>query len=309
MLEYVLMSQPAQSSRGKADAEAPQFRLGLVTHPVRDVEEPLNAIKDWADEHCAVLGRVPVLGGQRQLFDACDPSDCDLILAIGGDGTTLAATRAAAEAGRPVLGVACGSLGALTAVPAGDVARALDRFADGDWVARQIPALEAAAEGCEDFLAYNDFCVIRQGDGQLRISARVDGELYARFAGDGCIVSTPVGSAAYTLAAGGPLVDARLEAFALTKLPAHGGFCPPLILPPSVCLELEISEGHGGGRLEIDGRGMEEMPNKLSITLRTAAATVVAFGDEQPHLTGLRERGIITDSPRVLADDRRASGN
>ena len=88
-----------------------------------------------------------------------------MIVALGGDGTTLAALRSGAEAGKPVLGVACGSLGALTAVTAADLEEALDRFAAGDWVPRALPALAAESEGAETLTAHNDLVIVRQGGG------------------------------------------------------------------------------------------------------------------------------------------------
>ena len=74
-----------------------------------------------------------------------EAADCDLVIALGGDGTTLAALHAAAPVGRPVLGVACGSLGALTGATADKLDDALDRVAAGDWTPRALPALVAGA--------------------------------------------------------------------------------------------------------------------------------------------------------------------
>jgi NAD+ kinase len=135
----------------------------------------------------------------------------------------------------------------------------------------------------------------------------VDGTRYTRLAGDGCIVSTPAGSSAYTIGAGGPLLALELEAFVITPLPAHGGFSPPLVLSGDSQLELEVTTGYGGGRLEVDGRALDGVPSRLSVAFERAAATVVAFSDQESHLAGLRRRGILADSPRILADDERSS--
>jgi NAD+ kinase len=139
----------------------------------------------------------------------------------------------------------------------------------------------------------------------VRISARIDNVLFARFAGDGCIVSTPVGSSAYTLAAGGALLPFGLDAFILTALPAHGGFRPPLVIQEDSELELEVDPGYGGARLEVDGQLRDLPAHLLKIHLRSKAATVVGFDDQPPFLSQLRGRGVITDSPRILAEDAR----
>src|ERR671919_467522 len=98
-------------------------QLGLVIHPHRRLDGALQTIRDWAAEPVDVAG-------------------CDLVLALGGDGTTLTALHAAAPVSRPVLGVACGSIGVLTSVPAERLSAALDHVAAGAWSPRELPALE-----------------------------------------------------------------------------------------------------------------------------------------------------------------------
>jgi NAD+ kinase len=280
-------------------------RVGLVVHPTRDVGEALREIEAWAKEMEVEVGQVPFANEERQVAEEIPPHQCDVLLAIGGDGTTLSAIRSSAAAGVPVLGVACGSLGVLTVVAAREVGRALGRFATGDWIARHLPALVLKPDGADHVLAFNDIVAVREGEGQARISARVDNVLFARFAGDGCIVSTPVGSSAYTIAAGGPLLPPSLDAFCLTPLPAHGGFRPPLVIQSDAELELEVDPGYGGARLEVDGQRHDLPAHLLQIHLRPSAATVVGFDDQVPFLSQLRERGVITDSPRILAEDSR----
>jgi NAD+ kinase len=280
---------------------SPQLsRLGLVVHPTRDVEAPRQAVLDWTRDHGVEVDTL-ALGSDE---DGGDPAACDLIVAIGGDGTALSAIRRAARCGRPVLGVACGSLGALTSVAADDVRQALERFHAGEWHPRDVPALRVATEA-GTLEAFNDIALVREGGGQLRLTARVDGALFVRLAGDGCIVSTSVGSSAYTLAAGGPLLDPSLRAFVLTPLPTHGGFAPPLVMAARSTLDLDVAPAHTRGRLEIDGQVGGEVPERLSVSLETSAAQIVTFADQETHLDGLRRRGIIADSPRIVAEDQR----
>jgi NAD+ kinase len=280
-------------------------KVGLVIHPTRNVDLPLKEIAAWAKEVGVEVGQVPFANEERRIAEEIPPDECDVLLAIGGDGTTLSAIRSSAAACVPVLGVACGSLGVLTVVAAADVARALGRFAAGDWIARHLPALVLQPDGVEHVLAFNDIVAVREGEGQVRISARVDNVLFARFAGDGCIVSTPIGSSAYTLAAGGALLPPTLDAFSLTALPAHGGFRPPLVVEADSELEVEVDPGYGGARLEVDGQRRDLPAHLLKIALRPKAATAVGFDDEPSFLTQLRGRGVISDSPRILAEDAR----
>jgi NAD+ kinase len=279
-------------------------RIGLVTHPTRDIETSLVQLMQWAEAQGVEVGQLPFARRQRSLLDECRAAECDLIVAVGGDGTTLAAIRNGAGADRPVLGIACGSLGALATVPADEVGAALDRVAAGDWRPRTLPALEVRADG-QRLEAFNDLVVGRQGEGQVRVSVSVGEVLFARFAGDGCIISTSLGSSAYALAAGGPLLAPDLRAFMLTPLPTHGGVQPPLVVSEAAELRLAVTAGYGGVRYEIDGQVEDLDAEALRIALRPDAAQIVTFADQEPFVSRLRRRGIITDSPRILAEDER----
>jgi NAD+ kinase len=284
--------------------------VGIVVHPTRNIDGPLEGLRGWADAHGVSVVQVPVTGQSRSrsVAEPGDAGTCDLIVSIGGDGTMLAAIRAAEALRLPVLGVSCGSLGVLTAVAARAVPEALDRFDRGDWTPRVLPALTVTRPDGPDLTAFNDACVVRNGIGQVRVTSTVDGVLFTRLAGDGCIVSTPLGSTAYALAAGGPLMAPGTDAYLLMPLASHGGWRQPLVVPAAVELALEISAGIGGARLEIDGQVLEMDPSLLRITLRQDAATLVSFPGQEPLFASLRRRGIIADSPRIVADAARDAG-
>ncbi|HSC02794.1 MAG TPA: NAD(+)/NADH kinase [Solirubrobacteraceae bacterium] len=299
------MSDTPTMSSSPADTQSeaqPLRRIGLVVHPSRSVDRPLSLVREWSEEHGVELTQVPAAYSQRRVAGEGDPGDAELIVSIGGDGTTLAALRSAAMARRPVLGIACGSLGALATVAVPDVTRSLERFRRGEWQPRRFPALSVTRADGEPLFALNDVAVVRAGGGQVRVSARVDGSLYARIAGDGALVSTPIGSSGYTISAGGPLLAGGLDGFVFTPLPKHGGFAPPLVIPAQSVLELEVGAGFGGARLEVDGQVMADRAHSLSIRWREDAATMVGFPDQETLPAGLRRRRIIVDSPRVAAD-------
>jgi NAD+ kinase len=300
------MAKVYDNLQALTSARDPPKRVGVVVHPSRDIDGPLHALREWAGRHGVDLVQVPIPGQHREVAEQGDASECDLIVSIGGDGTTLAAIRGAATADRPVLGVACGSLGALTTVAADGVTRALDRFSKGEWLPRPLPALKIARDAGAGLFALNDVAIVRAGEGQVRVTARVDGVSFVRLAGDGCVVSTPIGSSAYALAAGGPLIGPGTDAYLLTPLPTHGGFCPPLVVGADSELQLDSIPGHGGARLEVDGQVADTRVGPLVITFRRAVATMVGFDDQEPFLAGLRRRQIIIDSPRILAEDKPA---
>jgi NAD+ kinase len=299
----------ADAATADAAAASPAVlrRIGLVVHPRREIDGALDHARAWARAHAAELVQIKVSGQERVVADAGEAGSCDLVLAVGGDGTTLHALHAAASAGRPVLGVACGSLGALTAVAAEHLDEALGRFAAGEWSPRRLPGLHMTADGRRERVAINDVVVVRRGASQVLIEIYVDGQVYVRYAGDGLVVATPAGSSAYTLAAGGPILAERSDGVVLTPLAPHGGCCPPLVTGSASEVRIVVEPGYGGARLEFDGQPDDDLPPELRVTRVDDYATVVGLGDAEPLLAGLRRRRILIDSPRVLARDDRAA--
>ena len=281
-------------------------RLGVVVHPTRRIDRPLEEIAAWASAHGVAVGQVVVAGQTRRVADPVDAPDCDLLLALGGDGTALAALHAAAPSSRPVLGVACGSIGVLMSVTAERLPEALDQVTAGRWTPVPVPGLTVGWGGADGAVAINDLVVIRNGPGQVIVAVEVDGVLYARVAGDGIVVATPLGSSAYTIASGGPILAPGADGMAVTPLAPHGGSCPPLVAGAASTLTLTVEPGHGGVRHEVDGRPAAIAERVLTIEWRARYATLVRLAGDDPRLAGLRRRGLVTDSPRVLVHDARA---
>src|SRR5438034_9130069 len=118
-------------------------RVGIVLHPTRPVRRALDVLEDWAAAHALELVHLEAEGSRSgRPFDH-EVGACDLVAAVGGDGTVLTALHAAAQTRTPVLGVACGSLGALTTVPEAELRAGLDRIAAGQWWPRRLSALVA----------------------------------------------------------------------------------------------------------------------------------------------------------------------
>jgi NAD+ kinase len=281
-------------------------RMAMVVHPTRDVDRPLATLVRWAEEHGVALVQLAVdRDGQREVAAPGRLEAGDLVLALGGDGTVLAALRAAATYEAPVLGIACGSLGALSVVTAEDVAGALDRVWSGDWTPRSLPALAIDDGGGHAEWAANDFVVVRRGAGQLVAELSVDDELYARIAGDGLIVATALGSSAYSMAAGGPVLAAGTPAFVCTPLAMHGGSAPPMVVGADATATVVVKPGFAGFDVEIDGHERDLEGPRFALTLHMDKLTLVTFASAGRGLTGLRERLLVIDSPRILARDER----
>lgn len=274
--------------------------LGVVVHPQRELGRALDAARQWAEARGGAMRQVTVAGQERRVADPVEAEDCDLLLALGGDGTVLAALRAALGSGRSVLGVACGSLGVLTSVHAKEIESALDRFASGAFDVRAMSGLEVRRDDEVLGVALNDVVVVRAGAGQVMVEVDVDGEPYAGLAGDGVIAATSLGSSAYTIAAGGPLLATASAGMVVTPLPFHGGSVPPVVLGPEGRATLRVTAGYLGSRVELDGRGVHEgrEPFELEVRAMPQSAVLLDF-DGETLIAGLRRRGVIADSPRV----------
>jgi NAD+ kinase len=188
-------------------------RLGIVVHPTRAVEPAVDALRRWTAAREVELVQLQVDGNARTVAALGEVSACDLVVAVGGDGTVLTALHAAARTRTPVVGVTCGSLAALATLSPADLDEGLDRFARGEWSARRLPALAANTPRGVVARAINDLALMRRGGTQLMVAVSVGDELYAHMAGDGIVVATALGSSAYSMASGGPVLVPGTRAF------------------------------------------------------------------------------------------------
>jgi NAD+ kinase len=182
------------------------------------------------------------------------PSQVDLVVVLGGDGTLLSIAHLAARAGVPVMGVNLGRLGFLTEVPVPEMIRTLDEILAGNeaLISPRL-MLEAARDG-ESWLCLNDI-VINKGAlaRMLHIGIRIDGEDIAEVLADGLIVSTPTGSTAYTLSAGGPIIQPQLPAILLTPICPHTLTFRPMAISAQARVELRVQASEEAF-LTIDGQ-------------------------------------------------------
>ena len=183
----------------------------------------------------------------------------DLLVVLGGDGTLLAVAREIGHAPVPILGVNLGQLGFLAEVAPEQQLETLDHVLRGEFetVARMRLEVRAERRGAEiaRALALNDL-VIKGSDlaRMIDLEARTDGARVGVYHGDGLIVSTPTGSTAYNLSAGGPILMPGARVFVLTPICPHTLTHRPLVLPDTARLEIEVRQRDGGAQLTVDGQ-------------------------------------------------------
>jgi len=193
---------------------------------------------------------------QREAIAAAKP---EYVIVLGGDGTLLAAARAVATAEIPILAVNLGSLGFLTEVPLDEVYSALQAMDEGK-MHRQSRALlecEIHQDGAppQSFLALNEVVMNKGAIARLiEVDVQVNGEFVANYKADGVIVSTPTGSTAYSLAAGGPILEPTVDAFVITPVSPHSLTNRPLVVKDSAVIELLLHGKRDAINITIDGQ-------------------------------------------------------
>ncbi len=218
-------------------------------------------------------------------------------LSLGGDGTILRATELVASHGVPILGVNAGHLGYLAEVDPSDMESNLDAWLAGELTIERRMMLDVWADG-ETWIgrALNEAVVDRSESGRaVEVLVAIDGQDFITFLTDGLIVATPTGSTAYSLSAGGPIVEPDFRTLLLTPVAAHTVFNRPMVLAPETEVTLTI-EGHRSGVVALDGKPRLELQPGQSVLCRASAveACFLVKGDRDFHLA-LKEKFGLTD--------------
>lgn len=195
------------------------------------------------------------------------------IVVLGGDGTLLAAARAVARAGIPVLGVNLGSLGFLTEVPLADLyptLEALDQNKCGT-EARSMLSCRLLREGkcVAEYHALNDVVVDKSAIARLAdFDLYINEDFVSNYKADGLIVATPTGSTAYSLAAGGPILMPSVEGFVITPVSPHALTHRPLVVRDSVEISIVVKAAEEHAYLSVDGQVGMPLMNGDRVTCR-----------------------------------------
>jgi len=249
-----------------------------------EVHGILERFGRWASEHDVTLTvEVNAGRGPEPPLDV-SKNPVDLIVALGGDGTFLRASRLAVGTATPVLGVNLGRLGFLTAVPDTELERGLDIVLRGEALLEHRFRLRARIHGApdtatgesgggaahhdavhhRDFYALNDIVVHTSGAARvtpltLSIGEVDDMEEVGSFGADGVIVSTPTGSTAYSMSAGGPIIVPEVEAVVVTPICPHSLAVRPLVVPAAETVCIGSLDPDADHQLTVDGQVVHRM--------------------------------------------------
>jgi NAD+ kinase len=214
---------------------------------------------------------------------------------LGGDGTMLRAARLVADHGRPVLGINLGQLGFLVGFAPRDAKQALAAALAGTLAEtrRMRLAVTFRRRGVEPVVRYalNDVVVHQGAMARLvEIDAFVDSEFVASYRADGLIASTPTGSTAYNMAAGGPIVLPGQEAMTLTPICAHALTNRPLVISAASTIRLQLGFDVRGALITVDSQWAHSFAHGDVAEIAAAAKPLIMFVSTQSFFDVMREK-------------------
>ncbi len=269
-------------------------RIGIVAKTDReDARTVVPRLLQW----CAARGIQPVL--DKETAGLCPeasvatarkpelPGQVDLLLVLGGDGTLLSVARLVGDLGVPILGVNLGGLGFLTALTAEELFPALEAYLNGELVIEERMMLGAVVsrqgERLSDYVALNDVVVTKSAMSRIiRLEVAVDGQFATGYRADGLIISTPTGSTAYCLSAGGPIVFPTMDAMVLTPICSHTLTNRPIVLPATQRIEVTLLTDQDV-MLTLDGQVGFALKQADIVEVRRAASRIRLLRFPQKH--------------------------
>jgi NAD+ kinase len=264
-------------------------RIGIVAKPdAAQAPEVVTRLVDWLSargievtlekETAGIVPAVRAAAANKPEL----PGLSDLLIVLGGDGTLLSMARAVGDLGVPILGVNLGGLGFLTATTLDEMLPSLEAALEGRMVVEERLMLVArvvrhGASVCEH-MALNDMVITKSAMSRIiNLAVSVEGHFATAYRADGLIFSTPTGSTAYSLSAGGPIVAPTVDAIVLTPICSHTLTNRPIVLPASHRIEVTVQS---------DQEIMLTVDGQVGVPLRER--DVVQVGKAAAHIRLIR---------------------
>lgn len=242
--------------------------------------------KEYTEEACAVLRscgiEFSVSHKHEEIFSDVEGihfgrtedliSSADVIIAIGGDGTILKVAERASRLGTPILGINCGRLGFMASLEHSQLSL-LTRLAEGKYSVSRRMMLVSSVKGCDDtYTALNDVVVSRADDCKIAdFEVIKDGQLISSLRANGVILSTATGATAYSMSAGGPIIEPEMECIEFTQICAHSLFARSMVLSASSDIVVRCHTADGAHvRLNVDGNSVYTLSDGDEINVRRA---------------------------------------
>jgi NAD+ kinase len=280
-------------------------KIGIVTRPGKgEALDILRALIPWLDGHdCEVYvdkGTAPQLVAVKAHFRECllseMPSYVGLIIALGGDGTMLAAARLAAVKGIPLFGINLGGLGFITEVNKSEIYGVIEKVVSGECDIEERIMLDAsvirAGQKAAGFTVLNDIVVSKGALARIfDIEVSIDTVYVTTYKADGLIFATPTGSTAYSLSAGGPILYPTMRCILITPICSHTLTNRPIVVPDDTAIEASVKTGSEDIYLTLDGQmGFHLEQNDVIEIRKSAYKTSLVIPYERDYFQILREK-------------------
>ncbi|HHZ13019.1 MAG: NAD(+)/NADH kinase [Caldicoprobacterales bacterium] len=249
--------------------------------------------------------RVQVIPGVHDIIKVGEPTPeqqlyslSDIIVSLGGDGTLLQAACQAALWDKPIMGINTGNLGFLTDGDFSQAPKALEALKEGEYYIERRMMLEGTIvrgeKSCSPFLAFNDIGIMKALVSRIiQLKASVNSHEINSYSGDGLLVSSPTGSTAYSLSAGGPIVDPSLECLLLTPICPHSLNARSIIINCNDIIEIEIMCPDRDIALTADGQAVATLIGGDRILVKKADTYVQLLRTKKQNFFDLIHEKII----------------
>ena len=271
----------------------------LLVKPLNKIAIAANADKDGTREIAEVIERMARQAGAEVRSTFSHPvedgflDDQDACFVIGGDGTLLGLLDEVVARGVPVAGVRHGQLGFLATFSPEEAKEAFPPILEGRYRVVHRAMLVCKDASGRERLALNDIVIKSAGEARLaRLTVQAEDDLVAEYSCDGLIFSTPTGSTAYNLSAGGPIVHPSADVVLMTPICPHTLTSRSVVFDGKACLQVNRTSG-GPTKLSVatDGRELEGEPSRLPLEVRVAEQTFPLLqGEVHSHFKVLRNR-------------------
>lgn len=278
------------------------MNLGIIANPEKySVKEPINRIFEWCQtrNHSAFVSKSfkESLAGvdfnkNVEIFETEKDfvSDSDFIIAVGGDGTMLHAAQFVKHSMAPILGINTGKLGFMANVQPVQIEMALKDLEEERFELEDRAMLKAVSDNNEHFIALNEFLFTKKDTSSMvALRAFYDGTLLNRFWADGLLISTPTGSTAYNLSAGGPIVIPGTPVMIVTPINPHTLTTRPLVLPYGKELVIEVEDQLDHILFSRDGRIFDHSLARTTISKSELSVKLVVL-ENQNYFKTLRNK-------------------
>jgi NAD+ kinase len=283
----------------------------LILKPknVNDYSSVLPSLTRWLDkrkktffflkkEEKRILDLSPSMGKNATFIDFEDiENKIDLIVTLGGDGTLIGISRFATKNFPPIFGVNMGKLGFIAEFSKLEIYEALDLVLSGKFEVEKVHKYKVELESLKGKVTkgyfVNDAVISKNNISRMfSLNVEVNEEYVYQLSGDGLIISSPLGSTAYSLAAGGPIVHPSVRSILLTPICPHGLNHRPIVIPDTFYIDIKILDRDDKVILTLDGQEAFEIDNQTKIRVSRSSVNFVTFvrNENKTYFQTLKEK-------------------